>query len=41
MKTIPLAVAGYTTTRIPWTALDDEPAEIAADLRQLLGQTEA
>jgi very-short-patch-repair endonuclease len=33
-----LAVAGYTTTRIPWAALDDEPAEIAADLRALLGK---
>ncbi|MDX6622529.1 MAG: hypothetical protein QOE75_461 [Solirubrobacterales bacterium] len=32
-----LAVAGYTTTRIPWAALDDEPAEIAADLHRLLG----
>lgn len=31
-----LAVAGYTTTRIPWSALDDEPAQIAADLRHLL-----
>ncbi|HWC08338.1 MAG TPA: hypothetical protein VG458_04735, partial [Solirubrobacterales bacterium] len=31
-----LAVAGYTTTRIPWAALDDEPAEIAADLHRLL-----
>lgn len=31
-----LAVAGYTTTRIPWAALDDEPDEIAADLRCLL-----
>ncbi len=31
-----LAVAGYTVTRIPWAALDDEPAAIAADLRALL-----
>jgi very-short-patch-repair endonuclease len=31
-----LAVAGYTTTRIPWSALDDEPDAIAADLRALL-----
>jgi len=36
-----LAVAGYTTTRIPWAALDDEPAAIAADLRTLLGQAES
>ncbi len=36
-----LAVAGYTTTRIPWAALDDEPAAIATDLRVLLGQTKA
>ena len=36
-----LAVAGYTTTRIPWSALDDEPAAIAADLRALLGETES
>ena len=34
-----LAVAGYTTTRIPWAALDDEPAEIAADLRRLLRES--
>ena len=36
-----LAAAGYTTTRIPWAALDDEPQAIAADLRQLLRQAEA
>ena len=36
-----LAVAGYTTTRIPWSALDDEPAAIASDLRALLRQPEA
>ncbi len=35
-----LAVAGYTVTRIPWAALDDEPAEIAADLRRLLREPE-
>jgi very-short-patch-repair endonuclease len=31
-----LAVAGYSVTRLTWSALDDEPAAIAADLRQLL-----
>jgi len=31
-----LAVAGYRTTRIAWSQLDDEPEEIAADLRTLL-----
>lgn len=36
-----LSVAGYTTTRIPWSALDDEAAAIAADLRALLGQPKA
>jgi very-short-patch-repair endonuclease len=36
-----LAVAGYTTTRIPWSALEDEPAAIASDLRQLLGRSPA
>jgi very-short-patch-repair endonuclease len=36
-----LAAAGYTTTRIPWSALDDEPEEIAADLRALLGKAKA
>lgn len=36
-----LAVAGYRTTRIPWAALDDEPAAIAADLRQLLAEPES
>jgi very-short-patch-repair endonuclease len=32
-----LRVAGYTITHITWNQLDDEPAEIAADLRALLG----
>ena len=31
-----LAAAGYTITHITWNQLDDEPAEIAADLRVLL-----
>ncbi|HKO39520.1 MAG TPA: DUF559 domain-containing protein [Solirubrobacterales bacterium] len=31
-----LRVAGYTVTRITWNQLDDEPAEVAADLRALL-----
>jgi very-short-patch-repair endonuclease len=31
-----LRVAGYGVTRIPWSALDDEPEAIAADLRVLL-----
>jgi very-short-patch-repair endonuclease len=31
-----LRVAGYEVTRIPWGALDDEPTDIAADLRALL-----
>lgn len=35
-----LAVAGYTTTRIAWSQLDDEPAAIASDLRVLLGEAE-
>jgi hypothetical protein len=31
-----LRVAGYGVSRIPWSALDDEPIEVAADLRALL-----
>lgn len=31
-----LSVAGYTVTRITWNQLDDEPEEVAADLRALL-----
>jgi very-short-patch-repair endonuclease len=31
-----LRVAGYGVTRIAWSQLDDEPAQIAADLRALL-----
>jgi very-short-patch-repair endonuclease len=31
-----LRVAGYGVTRIAWVQLDDEPGEIAADLRSLL-----
>ena len=31
-----LAAAGYTVTRLTWNQLDDEPAEVAADLRVLL-----
>jgi very-short-patch-repair endonuclease len=31
-----LRVAGYEVTRITWAQLDDEPKEIAADLRRLL-----
>ena len=31
-----LAAAGYATVRVPWRALDDEPAAVAADLRRLL-----
>ena len=31
-----LRVAGYGVTRIPWSALDDEPSAVAADLRTLL-----
>jgi very-short-patch-repair endonuclease len=31
-----LRVAGYTVTRLTWNQLDDEPAQIAADLRTLL-----
>ncbi len=32
-----LRVAGYGVTRIAWSQLGDEPEEIAADLRALLG----
>jgi very-short-patch-repair endonuclease len=32
-----LQVAGYSVTRITWNQLDDEPEQIAADLRMLLG----
>jgi very-short-patch-repair endonuclease len=31
-----LGVAGYSVTRITWAQLDDEPEQIAADLRSLL-----
>ena len=31
-----LRVAGYEVTRIAWAQLEDEPEEIAADLRELL-----
>jgi very-short-patch-repair endonuclease len=31
-----LRVAGYSVTRLTWAQLEDEPAEIAADLRSLL-----
>jgi very-short-patch-repair endonuclease len=31
-----LAAAGYSVTRLTWNQLDDEPLEIAADLRALL-----
>jgi very-short-patch-repair endonuclease len=31
-----LRVAGYSVTRLTWNQLDDEPEEIAADLRSLL-----
>jgi len=32
-----LAAAGYTVTHLTWNQLDDEPDEIASDLRVLLG----
>jgi very-short-patch-repair endonuclease len=32
-----LQVHGYGVTRLAWSQLDDEPEEIAADLRRLLG----
>jgi very-short-patch-repair endonuclease len=31
-----LGVAGYSVTRLTWNQLDDEPEEVAADLRALL-----
>lgn len=36
-----LRVAGYSVTRITWNQLDDEPEEIAADLRALLNKRPA
>jgi very-short-patch-repair endonuclease len=33
-----LAAAGYTVTHITWNQLDDEPEEVAADLRVLLAR---
>jgi very-short-patch-repair endonuclease len=35
-----LRVAGYSVTRIAWSQLDDEPEEVAADLRALLARTD-
>jgi len=32
-----LRVADYSVTRLTWNQLDDEPEQIAADLRALLG----
>jgi very-short-patch-repair endonuclease len=32
-----LATAGYTVTHLTWNQLDDEPDEVASDLRVLLG----
>jgi very-short-patch-repair endonuclease len=32
-----LRAAGYSVTRLTWTQLDDEPEEVAADLRAILG----
>ncbi|HWN73661.1 MAG TPA: DUF559 domain-containing protein, partial [Solirubrobacterales bacterium] len=32
-----LKVAGYSVTRLTWSQLDDEPDQIASDLRELLG----
>jgi very-short-patch-repair endonuclease len=32
-----LRVAGYSVIRLTWAQLDDEPAQVAADLRVLLG----
>ncbi|HET7417870.1 MAG TPA: DUF559 domain-containing protein [Solirubrobacterales bacterium] len=32
-----LRVAGFSVTRLTWNQLDDEPEQIAADLRTLLG----
>jgi very-short-patch-repair endonuclease len=34
-----LRVAGYTVTRLTWNQLEDEPEQIAADLRALLGSS--
>jgi very-short-patch-repair endonuclease len=36
-----LKVAGYSITRLTWNQLDDEPEEIAADLRALLRNNKA
>jgi very-short-patch-repair endonuclease len=36
-----LRVAGYAITRLAWSQLEDEPEEIAADLRSLLGKRSA
>lgn len=33
-----LKVAGYSVIHLTWNQLDDEPAEIATDLRKLLGR---
>jgi very-short-patch-repair endonuclease len=35
-----LTAAGYTVTRLTWNQLNDEPEQIAADLRILLNLTE-
>jgi len=34
-----LTAAGYSVTHITWNQLDDEPEEIASDLRVLLGDS--
>jgi very-short-patch-repair endonuclease len=34
-----LRVAGYSVTRLTWNQLEDEPTQIAADLRTLLKRT--
>jgi very-short-patch-repair endonuclease len=36
-----LRVAGYEVTRISWAQLDDEPEEVASDLRRLLERGKA
>jgi very-short-patch-repair endonuclease len=36
-----LRVAGYSVTHLTWNQLDDEPAQIAADLRALLLNNQA
>ncbi|HET7416547.1 MAG TPA: DUF559 domain-containing protein [Solirubrobacterales bacterium] len=36
-----LRVAGYSVTRLTWNQLDDEPTQIAADLRALLNHKAA